>query len=156
MIFHMCIALDIDAVLCTSNQMLNIYIALSIFFFHPHLTISLDTFEFSGNKSHNGIISFSTVCQPHCQTSQPNSLHKDYWCFEYWRTNLETCCLSAIWNVGCSRSLCYPWKKESVLPCSFLCPLFTSLPRPSSNFWIKPKRSQLVRIHHHWFHSVLQ
>ena len=95
MICHLYIAQNIDTVLYISSQMLNIYIILCIFL-QPHLTSYLHFFKACGKSAHNGIISFSTFCQPYWQASRiTKSLSKDCCHFEDSRPDLKTCCLSA-------------------------------------------------------------
>ena len=83
---------------------------------HPHLTSSLYTFEACGKSVHNGIISISTFCQPHWQAFRlSKSLSKGYCSFLkieglFWGHVV----LVLLWQVRCSRSLCYLWKTESL------------------------------------------
>ena len=66
------------------------------FFLHPYLTSYLHSFKACGKSAHNGIISFSTFCQPYWQASRiTKSLSKDCCHFEDSRPDLKTCCLSA-------------------------------------------------------------
>ena len=142
MICHLYIAQNIDTVLYISSQMLNIYIILCIFL-QPHLTSYLHFFKACGKSAHNGIISFSTFCQPYWQASRiSKSLSKDCCYFEDSRTDLKTCCLSAPLVDGVFSITLLSLKKESILPrshllnCKFL-------------HIILPKRTQVVRIDHH-------
>ena len=110
-------------------------------FLHPMLTSFLHTFEVCDKSVHNRIISFYIFCQPHWQVLRPfKSLRKDCRHIEDWRTDLRTCCLSAP-LVGGMFSITL-LSLENRFHLAFLIFL--------------PQRTQVVRIHHHWFRSVLQ
>ena len=119
-------------------------------FLHPYLISSLHTFEACSKSVQNDIILFSTFCQTHWQASRPSkSLTETVATLKIDGLIWRHVVLVLLWEVGCSQSLCYPCKTESVLSRSLrLCCKFLTI--------ILTKRMHVVRIHHHWFRLVLQ